>query len=481
MAQAQTPAGSVGIGTSTPNAKAALDISASDKGLLIPRLDSAQRTGISSPPDGLMVFQTDGRKGFWYAVGGQWLYIPDKTKAGDNLGNHVLSQNLVLNGRRLVGGTAAAPGASGLSIDVNGLVRLTPAIRPAGNYNNGAGLHISDADAGFLIRTSIGLGPTAPPVSGQGDRVMWSSFYAAFRAGGVDGTQWDDGNLGFYTAAFGYNNRAAGNYSLAGGYNNTVRGSYSMGFGSNNFVDQTSSSSFVSGNLSRVKGSYSLAVGLNALARGRATVALGERCTANADYAVALGRYASAAGYSGTFTIADASVNDSLRATATNQFSARYRGGYRLFTNTAMTIGVQVAAGGNAWTVVSDSTKKERVVVADGNQFLERIDRMRLGSWNYRGQDPGTMRHYGPMAQDFYHAFGRDGVGTSGNDTTINQADFDGVNLIAIQALYRRLLALEAENAQLRRQVQRPASPPTAALEQRLRRLEALLDVQASR
>ncbi|GAB3839367.1 hypothetical protein [Hymenobacter jeollabukensis] len=92
---------SVGIGTTTPDAKAALDIQATGKGLLIPRLDSASRAGISTPPDGLMVFQTDGRKGFWYAVGGQWVYIPDKTKSGDNLGNHTATQNLALNDNEL--------------------------------------------------------------------------------------------------------------------------------------------------------------------------------------------------------------------------------------------------------------------------------------------------------------------------------------------------------------------------------------------
>lgn len=95
-ALAQTT-GSVGIGTTSPDAKAALDIQATGKGLLIPRMDSASRAGIGTPPDGLMVFQTDGRKGFWYAVGGQWVYIPDKTKSGDNLGNHSATRNLGLN------------------------------------------------------------------------------------------------------------------------------------------------------------------------------------------------------------------------------------------------------------------------------------------------------------------------------------------------------------------------------------------------
>ena len=36
----------VGVGTTTPDAKSALDIRATDKGLLIPRLTAAQRTAI---------------------------------------------------------------------------------------------------------------------------------------------------------------------------------------------------------------------------------------------------------------------------------------------------------------------------------------------------------------------------------------------------------------------------------------------------
>lgn len=47
----------VGIGTTTPNASAALDVSSNNKGILIPRLDSAQRVAISNPAEGLMVYQ----------------------------------------------------------------------------------------------------------------------------------------------------------------------------------------------------------------------------------------------------------------------------------------------------------------------------------------------------------------------------------------------------------------------------------------
>jgi len=51
----------VGIGTTTPSAKAALEIRATDKGVLFPRMTTAQRNAITNPPNGLMVFNTDER------------------------------------------------------------------------------------------------------------------------------------------------------------------------------------------------------------------------------------------------------------------------------------------------------------------------------------------------------------------------------------------------------------------------------------
>ncbi len=51
----------VGIGTNTPNSKAILDIKATDKGILFPRLTSAQRNAIVNPPDGLHIYNKDER------------------------------------------------------------------------------------------------------------------------------------------------------------------------------------------------------------------------------------------------------------------------------------------------------------------------------------------------------------------------------------------------------------------------------------
>src|SRR6186713_2664937 len=59
----------VGIGTTTPDPSAQLDITSTAKGLLVPRMLSSQRTAITSPAIGLIVFQTDETAGFYYNAG----------------------------------------------------------------------------------------------------------------------------------------------------------------------------------------------------------------------------------------------------------------------------------------------------------------------------------------------------------------------------------------------------------------------------
>jgi hypothetical protein len=48
----------VGIGTLTPNPAAILDLSSTTRGMLLPRMTTAQRDAIASPPDGLVVYNT---------------------------------------------------------------------------------------------------------------------------------------------------------------------------------------------------------------------------------------------------------------------------------------------------------------------------------------------------------------------------------------------------------------------------------------
>ena len=69
-----TYAQSVGIGTSSPNNSAVLDVSSSTKGLLIPRMNTLQRTSIGSPVAGLMVYDTDFKE-YYHHDGTTWKKI----------------------------------------------------------------------------------------------------------------------------------------------------------------------------------------------------------------------------------------------------------------------------------------------------------------------------------------------------------------------------------------------------------------------
>lgn len=69
----------VGIGTANPSTSAQLEVSSTTKGFLPPRMTSAQRTAISSPESGLMVYQTDGTAGLYYYNGSSWIYIINAT------------------------------------------------------------------------------------------------------------------------------------------------------------------------------------------------------------------------------------------------------------------------------------------------------------------------------------------------------------------------------------------------------------------
>ena len=65
----------MGINTETPDASAALDITSTTGGVLVPRMTQAQRNQINDPAgpaDGLMIYQTDGTPGFYYYNGSSW-------------------------------------------------------------------------------------------------------------------------------------------------------------------------------------------------------------------------------------------------------------------------------------------------------------------------------------------------------------------------------------------------------------------------
>lgn len=85
-----------------PNGCSMLDVESTSRGLLIPRMSITQRNAIGSPATGLLVFQTNSTPGFYYNKGtpsvSNWINL-----STDNLGNHIATQNLVLNGNYISG------------------------------------------------------------------------------------------------------------------------------------------------------------------------------------------------------------------------------------------------------------------------------------------------------------------------------------------------------------------------------------------
>src|SRR6185369_11296863 len=60
----------VGIGTTTPDASSVLELSSNNRGVLVPRLTTSQRTGISSPANGLLVYDTNLNCFYYYNASG---------------------------------------------------------------------------------------------------------------------------------------------------------------------------------------------------------------------------------------------------------------------------------------------------------------------------------------------------------------------------------------------------------------------------
>jgi hypothetical protein len=301
-----------------------------------------------------------------------------------------------------------------------------------------ASLHIVGNDG--LLQTGV-FGSGAALTMGAGTRMHWYPKKAAFRAGTSVGTEWDDVNIGNYSTCGGSGNRASGAYSTAMGQNNIASGINSVAMGVGCTASSVSSISMGNANVSQgvytvamgrgmiVSDSGAVGIGYHSNATGRYSLAFGAYTTASGNYSTTMGYYANSNGKSGSFVYADNSSTAATNSTANNQFVVRASGGVIFYSNAGLTAGVSLPAGGGSWSSVSDKNKKEHFKKENAESVLNKLANLEVTSWNYKSQS-SSIRHIGPMAQDFYKAFG---FGES--DTTITTIDIDGISLIAIQAL----------------------------------------------
>src|SRR3989442_4177175 len=77
------------------------------------------------------------------------------------------------------------------------------------------------------------------------------------------------------------------------------------------------------------------------------------------------------------------------------------------------------------------------------------------------GKEQKQPRHYGPVAQEFFAAFGHDGIGTIGTPTTITSTDMAGGLMIAGQAPEESTPVLQQEKKPLKEAREAPKAQKT--------------------
>lgn len=290
-------------------------------------------------------------------------------------------------------------------------------------YRNGA----------FMLGGEYTGASTGAPAEGAGTRVMWHPEKGAFRAGTVSGNLWDDANIGDHSVAMGNDARASASSSTA--------------FGLRTRAAQQSS----------------FAVGEDNVASGAASVAMGYHAHTNARQ--------------GSFVFSDRSSVDTIRAGVNHSANWRTSGGFRIFTSSNLSTGVTLQSGasvsnwgqasaviststgamlttGGVWQNASDVNSKHRFEQISNEEILAKLRKLPVTRWSYK-TEAENIRHIGPMAQDFYAAFG-----LGSDNRGIGTVDADGVALTGIKALEERtrnlaseLESLKADNAALRQQM----------------------------
>lgn len=248
----------IGLGVTTPHPNAYFQINSTTKGVLLPRMSALQRIAIApaATANGLMVFDTDS-SAYMFWTGTLW------KKMGAEDGYWVKSGNDIYNSNtRNVGIGTGSPLAK---------------------------LHVADSAVvftGSVTEPAPSPGVTIP-VQNAGTRMLWYPQKAAFRAGYVNGTNWNKENIGLFSVALGHNTMAAGDHSFAAGKSNYTFGISSFTLGENNIANGVYSAALGYGNAAngiaaqslgwanQATGNYSMAVGSGNQSSGENSVALG--------------------------------------------------------------------------------------------------------------------------------------------------------------------------------------------------------------
>jgi alpha-tubulin suppressor-like RCC1 family protein len=122
--------GAIGVGTSAPNASSLMEMASTTKGVLIPRMTSAQRIAIS-PVESLIVYDTDLDDFMYYSASAlDWKFLTKSTSDSDNDSAAYFDKTL---------------GDNTFRINTNGSEKLN--LAPSGNLAIGKASSVADASA----------------------------------------------------------------------------------------------------------------------------------------------------------------------------------------------------------------------------------------------------------------------------------------------------------------------------------------------
>jgi len=322
------------------------------------------------------------------------------------------------------------------------------------------GVSLNVASGGLRVEPNA----TSPNiVGGYSGNTVTAGVVGATIGGGGESTWTNRVTDDYGTVGGGQNNTASGHAATVGGGEGvSASGGYAtVGGGASNSAG---------GDMATVGGGYgNTASGYAATVAGgkgntaggsKASVPGGGNNTAGGDYSFAAGRQAKA-NNQGCFVWGDSTTAD-LTCSTNDAFIVRASGGMWFGTTSSpdLTSGfINTSTGGylttgGVWTDSSDRDQKENFTPVNGQAVLARLAEVPITTWNHKAEDP-SIRHMGPVAQDFYTAFG-----LGEDERHIAGLDSSGVALAAIQGLYQlaqeqaaRIQALEEENASLQQRL----------------------------
>ncbi|PSQ70745.1 MAG: hypothetical protein BRD38_04405, partial [Bacteroidetes bacterium QH_9_67_14] len=232
-------------------------------------------------------------------------------------------------------------------------------------------------DDGALLAPYVSSGADAIPDEGEGVRMMWYPGKSAFRAGEVDGSQWNDSNIGPRSVAFGVSTTASADVSTAMGRFTTASGQASTAMGY--YTTASGDNSTAMGQSTTASGDKSTAMGNRTTASGNQSTAMGGGTTASAFSSTAMGSYAAAEANdsfvwndgSGYHEIPNSLNNGLSSNTAVNgepvtgpeTFSVGAQGGVRFITGFSSVTYIQ--GGSTGWSQTSTRSAKTDVTRAD--------------------------------------------------------------------------------------------------------------------